>query len=212
VDPLPASVTLSDLPSAEATRVVLGVGGNELLPMTVDLAEGGFLVAGPRGAGRSTALLTLARQLQAAGTRVVAVAPRPSPLRELARCHTDPEASYDLEALLAEGPSAVLVDDAELLVDSPLAYLLEKVVRELRDTSSLMAVAGTTDELVTGYRGFVVDLRRSKTGVLLSPQSAADGDLLGVRLSRAIGGAVHPGRGLLCRRGTAEPIQIALPS
>jgi S-DNA-T family DNA segregation ATPase FtsK/SpoIIIE len=98
-----------------------------------------------------------------------------------------------------------------MLVDSPLAYVLEKAVRELRDTGNVMAVAGTTDELVTGYRGFVVELRRSKTGVLLSPQSAADGDLLGVRLSRAVGGAVHPGRGLLCRRGTTEPIQVALP-
>jgi len=72
--------------------------------------------------------------------------------------------------------------------------------------------AGTTEELVTGYRGFVVDLRKAKAGVLLSPQGPADGDLLGVRLSRATGGPVQPGRGLLVQRGRVEPLQVALPS
>ncbi len=76
---------------------------------------------------------------------------------------------------------------------------------------TLVFVAGTTDELVTGYRGFVVDVRKGRTGLLLSPQSAADGDLLGVRLSRATGGPVVPGRGLLAVRGSVEPLQVALP-
>jgi S-DNA-T family DNA segregation ATPase FtsK/SpoIIIE len=208
IEPLPSSVQLSALPAAEV-GVVLGVGGDELEPVTFDLSDGGFVVSGPPRSGRSTTLLTIGRQLLASGARVVAVAPRRSPLRELRICHTDREASYDLEALLAEAPDAILIDDAELLVDSPLANLLEKAVREMRDTNTVVVAAGTTDELITGYRGFVVELRRAKCGLLLSPQSAADGDLLGVRLSRAIGGPVHPGRGLLCTRGTTTPLQVA---
>ncbi|MDX6199113.1 MAG: segregation ATPase FtsK/SpoIIIE, family [Actinomycetota bacterium] len=208
IEPLPSSVALSSLPAAD-TGVVLGVGGDELEPVTVDLSDSGFVVSGPPRSGRSTALMTIGRQLVAAGSRVVAVAPRQSPLRDLPTCHTDREASYDLEALLAEPPDALLIDDAELLVDSPLAYLLEKAVREMRDTGTIVVAAGTTDELVTGYRGFVVELRRSKSGLLLSPQSAADGDLLGVRLSRSVGGPIHPGRGLLCSRGTTTPLQVA---
>jgi S-DNA-T family DNA segregation ATPase FtsK/SpoIIIE len=85
-------------------------------------------------------------------------------------------------------------------------------VRAARDRASVVVAAGTTDELVTGYRGFAVDLRRSKAGVLLSPQSPADGDLLGVRLSRTIGGDVRPGRGVLALRGRTEPLQVALPA
>jgi S-DNA-T family DNA segregation ATPase FtsK/SpoIIIE len=211
IEPLPASVALSVIPRPPGDRLVVGVGGDELEALTMDVAECGFVVAGPPRSGRSTALLTLARQLQVAGSRVLAVAPRPSPLRAVPGCHTDREASYDLEALLLERPDAILIDDAELLVDSPLAYLLEKAVREMRDTNTVVVAAGTTDELVTGYRGFVVELRRPKTGILLSPQSAADGDLLGVRLSRSVGGPVHPGRGLLCSRGTTTPLQVALP-
>ncbi|CAN5188664.1 hypothetical protein BH24ACT10_BH24ACT10_11970 [soil metagenome] len=89
--------------------------------------------------------------------------------------------------------------------------MLEKAVREARDAGTVIVAAGTTEELVTGYRGFVVDLRKARTGVLLSPQCSGDGDLLGVRLSRATGGDVLPGRGLLVRRGRAEPLQLAHP-
>jgi S-DNA-T family DNA segregation ATPase FtsK/SpoIIIE len=212
IAPLPTSVRLSSLPATAAPRVVLGVGGDELTPVALDPAESGLLVAGPPRSGRSTALLTVATQLRAGGLRVVPVAPRPSPLRGLPGCHTDREAPYDLQTLLGAGPAALLVDDAELLVDSALAPVLERFVREARDTGSVMVAAGTTDELVTGFRGFVVDLRRGRTGVLLSPQSAADGDLFGVRLSRATGGDVVPGRGLFAVRGRVEPLQVALPA
>lgn len=217
VEVLPSLVRRSALPSRGAgRRVVLGVGGDELDPVEVDLAEAlpGFLVAGPPGSGRSSTLLTIAKDLQDNGVPVVAVAPRPSPLRDLpglAGCVTGRDAAADLETLVGDGDCAVLVDDAELLVDSGLSYALEKAVRDARDAGTVVVAAGTTEDLVTGYRGFVVDLRRSRTGLLLSPQSAADGDLLGVRLSRATGGDVQRGRGLLAVRGRVQPLQVALP-
>ena len=142
------------------------------------------------------------------------MAPRPSPLRDLpglAGCITSRDASFDLETLIGEGRCALLVDDAELLVDSGLSYVLEKAVREARDAGTVVVAAGTTDELVSGYRGFAVELRKAKAGVLLSPQGPRDGDLLGVRLSRSTGGDVQPGRGLLALRGRGEPLQVARP-
>jgi len=189
--------------------------------VVVDVAEHppGFLVGGPPGSGRSTALLTVAAGLRRSGLPLVAVAPRRSPLRELtdlAGCVTSRDDAAALEQLLTGGtgalrPCALLVDDAELLVDSGLSFVLERAVREARDAGVVVVVAGTTDELVTGFRGFVVDVRKSRAGVLLSPQSAGDGDLLGVRLSRATGGDVVPGRGLLAVRGRVAPLQVALP-
>jgi DNA segregation ATPase FtsK/SpoIIIE, S-DNA-T family len=225
VEVLPTAARLADLPppagGTAPSCVPLGVGGDELEPVVVDLAAApsGFLVAGPPRSGRSTALLTVAAGLRRSGLPVVAVAPRPSPLRDLpglAGCVSSRGDRPGLERLLtgADGalrPGALLVDDAELLVDGGLSPVLERAVREARDAGLLVVVAGTTDELVTGYRGFVVDVRRSRAGVLLSPQSAGDGDLLGVRLSRAVGGEVLPGRGLLVSRGRAEPVQVALP-
>jgi S-DNA-T family DNA segregation ATPase FtsK/SpoIIIE len=191
--------------------VVLGVGGDELYPVEVDLAAAapGLLVGGPAGSGRSTVLLTVAAGLLHSGLPVVAVAPRVSPLRAVPGCLTSRDAAAELEARLGDGRCLLLVDDAELLVDCGLSHVLERAVREARDAGTLIVAAGTTQDLVSGYRGFVVELRTSRTGLLLSPQSSADGDLLGVRLSRSTGGDVHPGRGLLVRRGRVEPLQVA---
>ena len=212
VEVLPAQVRLADVPPA-GPGVVLGVGGDELRPVAVDLTAHppGFLVAGPPRSGRSTALLTVAAGLRAAGLPLVALAPRPSPLRALPGCLTGRDDAAALEQALGDGRCALLVDDAELLVDAGVAWVLEKAVREARDAGTAVVVAGTADELVTGFRGFVVDVRRSRAGLLLSPQGPGDGDLLGLRLSRATGGPVVPGRGLLALRGAVSPVQVALP-
>ncbi|MBW3646899.1 MAG: FHA domain-containing protein [Actinobacteria bacterium] len=213
VELLPTSVRRRDLPLPDGPlSVVIGVGGDELEPVAVDLSDvaPGLLLAGPPRSGRSTTLLTFAAGLRAGGLPIVAVAPRASPLRELPGCLLGTESGPALEALLgSDGRVALLVDDAELLVESALAPALEQAVRRARDVGTIVLVAGTTDELVAGYRGFVLDLRRSRAGILLSPQSAGDGDLLGVRLSRTTGGDVRPGRGLLVRRGRVEPLQVA---
>jgi S-DNA-T family DNA segregation ATPase FtsK/SpoIIIE len=58
------------------------------------------------------------------------------------------------------------------------------------------------------YRGFLVEARKSRTGLLLSPQGASEGDLFNVRLPRdAAGGPT--GRGLLIRGGGITQIQAA---
>ena len=212
IELLPASIRLNDLAQPDGRMsVVVGVGGDELEPVVVDLSQTtpGLLVAGPPRSGRSTTLLTLAAGLRVGGLPIIAVAPRASPLRKLPDCLIGTEAGAVLEERLGDGRVALLVDDAELLVDSALAPVLERAVRGARDAGTVVLVAGTTDELVTGYRGFVVDLRRARAGILLSPQTAGDGDLLGVRLSRATGGDVRPGRGLLVLRGQVEPLQVA---
>jgi S-DNA-T family DNA segregation ATPase FtsK/SpoIIIE len=105
----------------------------------------------------------------------------------------------------------VIVDDAELISpDSPLGLALEEILRSARDGEHGLLIAGATGDLATAYRGFTAEARKSRTGLLLSVQSPADGDLFGVRLPRgAVGGP--PGRGLLITSGTATPIQAALP-
>src|SRR5207237_4309858 len=79
VELLPRAVRLDGLPHGHGTRVTIGVGGDELEPVVVDLADG-LLIGGPGRSGRSNALLVMARQLR---LPIVAVAPRASPLRKL---------------------------------------------------------------------------------------------------------------------------------
>ncbi len=236
VDVFPERVMLCNLsmPAAAAanspaSRIVVGVGGDDVTAVAVDLGEcvPGFVVAGPPRSGRSTTLATIARGLAAAGWRTVAVTPRNSVLRDVAE-HVLTPADPDLATILAPAvepaaglaaeqgigpvrrPLAVLVDDAELVTDSPAAAALDRIAREARDRGHLLILAGTTEDLCVGFRGFVVDARRGRCGLLLRPRGPLDGDVLGVRPPRNAG-FTPPGRGLLVVRGEVTAVQVALP-
>ncbi|GAA2085609.1 FtsK/SpoIIIE domain-containing protein [Actinomadura alba] len=204
---------------------LVGVGGDALAPVGVDLlAEGpGFVVAGPARSGRSTTLLTIAGCLldPSVGGGLVPVAiitPRRSPLRELAGRPgvlgvLDATASAeDLESLLEhEHRYAVVVDDAELLDETELDDALRTVLRAARDGEHAVILGGTTEDLARGYRGFLSDTRRSRSGVLLSVDSPDDGDVFGLRLPRNAAGGGPTGRGVFVAVGVTTQIQVALP-
>jgi len=200
---------------------LVGVGGDELGPVGVDLDEDGpgFVVGGPARSGRSTSLLTIARSLLEGGSELVIVTPRPSPLRRLAGVPgvlgvlTGTPTEQEVHGLLdqALGPVAVVVDDGELLVEAPCVGAFEAVLREGRDGQRALVVGGTTGEMVTGYRGYVVEARKTKSGVLLNPEHPMDGELLGIRPPRSAVGPMPKGRGLLVLRASYVPVQVPLP-
>ncbi|MEU0565523.1 FtsK/SpoIIIE domain-containing protein [Nonomuraea sp. NPDC005983] len=223
VDALPMRITASqafDLDPGfrppSPLWALVGAGGDALTPMGFDLlAQGpGAVIAGPARSGRSSALLTAAMSLISQGTPVVAVAPRRSPLRHLegALAVLDGNDTGLSELVAGQDRYVVLVDDAELInPDTPLGQALEEVLRSGRDGEHGLIIAGATGDLATAYRGFVAEARKSRTGLLLSVQSPADGDLFTVRLPRgSVGGP--PGRGLLITTGTMTPVQTALPN
>ena len=194
---------------------LVGAGGDALAPLGLDLlAHGpGAVIAGPSRSGRSSVLMTAAGSLISQGTPVIAIAPRRSPLRRLDGAWpfstVTPRASQELVADCDH--YVVLVDDAELInPDSPLGTALEEILRSGRDGDHGLFIAGRDGRPGVGYRGFVAETRKSRTGVLLSVQSQADGDLFSIRLPRgAVGGP--PGRGLLVTTGNISPIQAAVP-
>ncbi|WP_250573520.1 FtsK/SpoIIIE domain-containing protein [Nonomuraea sediminis] len=223
VDALPMRITASQVMDLDPGFVppsplwaLAGAGGDALAPLGVDLlAHGpGAVVAGPPRSGRSSVLLTMARSLVEYGTPIVAVVPRRSPLRELegALAVLDGNAAGLQELLADHERYVVLVDDAELInPDAPAGQALDEILRTGRDGEHGLIIAGATGDLATSYRGFVADTRKSRTGLLLSVQSPADGDLFTIRLPRgSVGGP--PGRGLLVTMGTTTPIQTALPT
>ncbi|WP_420819140.1 FtsK/SpoIIIE domain-containing protein [Nonomuraea lactucae] len=229
VDALPMRMTVSQaldlVPGFRPPSplwALVGAGGDALAPLGIDLlAQGpGAVIAGPARSGRSSALLTAALSLMSNGTPVIAVTPRRSPLRGL----EGTLAVLDGNGACLEGQGGglqelvagreryvVLVDDAELVSpDSPLGLALEEILRSGRDGEHGLIIAGATGDLATAYRGFVADARKSRTGLLLSVQSPADGDLFTIRLPRgAVGGP--PGRGLLVAVGTTTAVQAAVP-
>ncbi|MFI1484576.1 FtsK/SpoIIIE domain-containing protein [Streptomyces sp. NPDC020747] len=227
VDALPARITATealaldpDFTPPSPLWALIGVGGDELHPIGIDLEDNGpgFLIAGPPKSGRSTALVAATESLLRAGTPVVLVTPRRSPLRELegregvlGMLNADSRES-DLEELvenLAEDSYVVVVDDAELLYDTPLDEALESVIRKGADGGIGLVAAGATDSLSGQYRGFSVEARKSRNGLLLTPQSPSEGELFGIRLPANSGGG-PAGSGLLVSGGAFMPIQAVM--
>ncbi|MEU6442676.1 FtsK/SpoIIIE domain-containing protein [Streptomyces sp. NPDC047046] len=228
VDALPARITAAQAAALDPEFAppsplwaLLGVGGDELRPVGVDLLTSGpgFVIAGPPKSGRSLMLFGAARALAAQGTPVVLVTPRRSPLRDLEGeenvlgvlgADADADALQTLLDKAAGRPYVVVVDDAELLYDEPLDEPLEEVLRRGMDGDCGLIAAGATDSLSSQYRGFVTEARKTRNGVLLMPQSSSDGEIFNVRLP-ANTGAGAAGGGLLVRGGSLLPIQGVLP-
>ena len=212
---LPSRVPLHTL-GPSTGRLIVGVGGDDAAAVLLDPQEtgGAFLVAGPPRSGRSTALVSIAAQLR--GRSPLALCSRPGPLRQrrdlaLIADANDPLQSREaLESLPADG--ALLVDDIDLLDDPALLDGIESAMRRLREGGGLAVLAGTTDAMTASFRGPVAQARRARAGLLLRPEGAHDGDLLGVRLRRRTGHTDPPGRGVLAVHGHAVPVQVPDPS
>jgi S-DNA-T family DNA segregation ATPase FtsK/SpoIIIE len=225
--PLPAFVGFADLATAAKevaggpSWALVGAGGDEAVPVGIDLDADGpaLVVAGPPGSGRSTTLVAVGTWLLSQGRSLVVLAGRRSPLQAFG---SEPGVLAVLGAVedarlrdcLADHPDAVvLADDAETLhdtpVEAPLMDLLHGDARSGPLGPSAVVLGGCTTEMATRFRGITVEARRSRTGVLLSPASAVDGDLFGIRVPPA--GRQVPGRGLLVVRGRVTPVQVARP-
>lgn len=231
VDPLPTRITLSDAHRLGGAplgpdAVPAGVGGDTLRLVGLGAEEHGpgALVVGPRRSGRSTTLVTMGASALDRGWTVGLVTPRRSPLRDLADRagvvgsltteSTRDEVTALLARLVPEGatPALLLVDDLELVgTDGPLADGIVAHLAALRDRPGLVVAAGTADELAGAYRGPAATMKKSRSGLLLSPGSPNDGELLGVRLPRSAVGPANPGRGILVTAGAWQLVQVPVP-
>ncbi len=199
---------------------LVGIGGDTLRAYGPDLATGtpAFVVAGPPSSGRSTVLVAMARSLLRTGVGVIAVTPRPSPLRRLAEegatVLTGSElATADLNAALAAAPerAVVIMDDAELLRDCQAADELRGLLRAGTGSGRALVIAGDAEAVCAGFSGWQVELKKARRGLLLAPQSITEGDLIGIRPPRSLlGQPAQPGRGLL-HLGDGEPRIVQVP-
>jgi S-DNA-T family DNA segregation ATPase FtsK/SpoIIIE len=216
LDPLPTRVVARDLPAPDlGAGLLVGLGGDAVEPLALREESDGrrWLVAGARGSGVSNALLLVAQGLVDAGRPVTVVAPRPGPLDAL-RHDRRLLGWRDARSLTAgdlprECPGlAVVADGADELLDTRAEDLLRDFSRQVERQGGLLVVGASATTLMTQYRGVGTEVARERTGILLGPRSALEGDLFGLRL-RADPQA-PPGRGYLIRRGRALPLQVAL--
>ncbi|NHN56463.1 FHA domain-containing protein [Calidifontibacter sp. DB0510] len=203
---LPDHVALSEL-TAPADMLLLGIAGEDPAPMGFDATEPSAVIAGPPGSGRTSVLLTLAH---GAGERPVAwVAPGASAGIPDGVMLLPPDDEAAVERWCQEHPNGlVLVDDLDQLFGCPAEDPLLDHLAASRMTGGAVIAAGTSAELATAFRGLAADLKRRRTGVILSP-GRHDGEIFGIQLPPQERGG--PGRGLLVLRGRVHPLQAALP-
>jgi S-DNA-T family DNA segregation ATPase FtsK/SpoIIIE len=225
VDPLPARIALAKavaLPGwsgRAALRPALAIGGDDLAWLGPDLDRvPWFGIAGPIESGKSTALVVLAESLLAAGTAVIGLAPRPSPLRGLdgrdgvIAVFTDPGMDpQKLAELLnaATGPLVVLADDAEALMGKPVDQVLSQVPSEGRGQGQALVVAGAAPDLSRPTRSFATAGPRYRCGLLLTPEDVQQPmALFNARLPRSAVFSRPAGRGYLFQAAQSVLVQV----
>jgi S-DNA-T family DNA segregation ATPase FtsK/SpoIIIE len=113
---------------------------------------------------------------------------------------------------VSDAPLVVLIDDADVLRESPAGELFRGIVRGTAGPGRRLVLGGNSESICTGLSGWQVDAKRSRQGLLLSPQQSADGDLIGVRLPRSIvGQPIQPGRALV-HLGDGTLLTVAVPT
>ncbi len=214
VRPLPAVVTLSQLPAPVPQAVPFAVGGDAALPLTVDLtgAGGGIVIAGPRRSGVTTAVAALAGQATRAGIPVMWVATQLTPAPGIAGVTIVPcRGGVDelVAALKAHsGPLLLVADHGEAGEAHPAAAVFERFLAVCGPGQHLL-IGVRIDAALRGRRGHLAAAASCRRGALLSPDQA-HGALLDVSLPRRIG-TVAAGRGVWTWDGTTSPVQFPRP-
>jgi S-DNA-T family DNA segregation ATPase FtsK/SpoIIIE len=228
IDLLPSTLTWEDAaeypaaPHDPALWALIGVGGDQLAAVGADLATGAptFLVAGPPRSGRSNLLATMTRSLLSAGSEIVLICPRRSPLTSIFADQTGVRAIFERADVTADelraaldsgtGPVVLVIDDGELVRDMPAKDFLREWIRNAAGSGHGVVLGGNAAEVGGGFSGWQTDIRNNQRGALLSPRNPFDGDLLGVRISRSVTAApVAAGRAIVHLGGGAlQTLQV----
>ncbi|AZM47052.1 hypothetical protein DMB38_15655 [Streptomyces sp. WAC 06738] len=229
LDTLPSAIGFDEAwgmrpPTTPRLWGLAGVGGDPLTAHGPDLAAGtvaAFTIAGSAGSGRSIALTTVARSLLAGGARVLLVAPRPSPLRELAGREsvmgcldrddfTCREMEEVLDTATRDHPVVVVMDDVEVLADCSAAPVLRQLLRHGFSEGTALVAAGD-DQRLNRCVKWPRELTKAHRGLLLAPQNSTSGRLIGsASVPSLVSDRPTPGRGWL-HLGDGTLLAVAVP-
>ncbi|MBW8171690.1 FHA domain-containing protein [Ornithinimicrobium sp. Arc0846-15] len=176
--------------------LAVGVGHDKGETLSLPLPREGLraTVAGPPRSGRSSALRALVASAGAIGLKVV----------RISGSARDQWSHYE-GIIERQGDGLVLVDDAEMLLDSSLE---EAILRWAADGQMHRHLVVAADVSATGtiYRGLIPTALRQKCGIALNATTAQEGSPWGV--SVPVGDLRCPGRGSVIVGGTCTRVQV----
>lgn len=228
IERMPEEVTLASLPAGGRERLVLGVEEQTLGPWGV-APEGTFLVTGPPGSGRTSALMTWAAALHrdVPGVRLCHIGPDRSPLRGQGVWSAAVPASR-AEELLGQledaasggigggaGPGggpllALIVEDLPGMIGSLAETAMESCVAALIEHGHLVVAEGEMSRL-NQYGPVLQTFKGARRGMILQPD-AGDGDsVFRTDFPRSTRADFPPGRGFVTEKGKVWRLQLAMP-
>ena len=204
---LPSRVSLGSL-AAQPGAIVIGTDGDQ--PVVLRPGDGSrrVVVVGSPGAGRSTALRTMATAFSQAGMPV-ALLSAPPPDGHPRVCALRHDQVDELIALRRAHPDlAVLVDDAHRCDSGPIDEVLREVSRLVDEDQGYLVLATTPQHSADAVTSLAGTLTRSGDVLLLGALPPGYERTCGITtpiVSQAI-----PGRGHLVRHGIPTPVQVAV--
>jgi S-DNA-T family DNA segregation ATPase FtsK/SpoIIIE len=222
VDRLPDNFTLDVLPPSVGGLATIGLRDLDIAPIGLPLRSP-FMVAGPPGAGRTTAFVTLATTLRrAGGRRIVYLSSRRTSLGALDLWDQQADSPEDIveqvkeltavieEGRLAPGGLVVMIENYTELTGTPAEKPLEAFVKLATRREQLVVAESETS---TWQKAFMLagPFKSGRNGLLLTPGDT-DGDvLMSTPLGRIRRKDFPPGRGFLLTAGRATKVHLALP-
>lgn len=224
---LPEAIPPSELPATVEGRPVLGMRSVDLAPWPFD-PVGSFIITGPPGSGRTTAMRSVLRALkrQDPSWQTVLFTTKRSGIGQLERFTHVARGADNIEELARELTDqlrtlensggrfpklAVFMEAVDELAASSAETDLAELVGVLLANDLFVVSEGEVNNLSGGY-GLVGDLKSSRRGLSLQPDSS-DGQSVfrtdfPMRLRSA---SFPPGRGLLVALGKTSLGQVMLP-
>ena len=183
-------------------RVPIGLDGDTLEVVLLDLEHHHALVVGPPRSGVTTALQSLVDGHRAGH---LLCSPAADELAVAVDAAIDAAASGRPTLLALDGLPAML-DGTDA---GPVGELLERVLRVGRSHPLRLVAGGEVDSMSGCYHDVVAALRRERTGLLLGGDPELHGGLFHAALRARSDLPAAPGRGWLLAPRTAVRVQVA---
>jgi S-DNA-T family DNA segregation ATPase FtsK/SpoIIIE len=225
IERLSEAIEADDLPPTVGERPTFGVSYDALAAVGLPL-DGLFVVTGPFGSGRTTAMTTAVRSVRRSypGRRLFLLAVRRGPLHaatEWTESSQDPEGAAALAARLsaeldaargAVGTAAplIVVEGVGDFEGLPAEAQVVALLRAARRCGAPVLVEADTVTAPAAWQLFA-ELKTARAGIVLQPDEADGSVLFRTPFPRVPRADLPPGRGFLVEAGRAVRMQVALP-